>query len=229
MECIWRVDSRIVVNSSLHVHDASFLCIDPNDGLMRTHGNGSTIVSVLNCLSSHQCTELRELCQVSMSLPIAGYGLRPGCLQRIVRITMATREALARKLRGVVNLRRRRFVRRSAKPRSQARRHFQGRHCASNMMLMIAIDRWGANMAGSVSAAASLRHRVFRHSRTTIRKRTDHVIYNCDYIVHLVGTRPHYVVHNGWVHSYFSRSRACGRGDSVASGAPRHRIDFEAH
>ena len=107
---------------------------------MRTHGNARTIVPVLNYLSSHQCTELRELCQVSMSIPIAGYGLWPGCLQRIVRITMATREALARKLRELIslcqwqNLRRRRFVRRAAKPRSQARRHFQGRHCASNMI-----------------------------------------------------------------------------------------------
>ena len=47
---------------------------------------------------------VRELCQVSMSIPIAGYGLWPGCWQRIVRITMATREALARKVERVVKL-----------------------------------------------------------------------------------------------------------------------------
>lgn len=166
-----------------------------------------------------------------MSIPIAAYGLWPGRLQRIVRITMATRRALARKLRELLSscqwqvLRRRRFVRRAAKPRSQAHRYFQGRHYASSMMLMTALT----DIAGSDSARVSLRHRAFSHSRTPIRKRADHAVYNCDYIVCLVGTRPPYLVHNGRIHSCFARSRACGRGGSVASGTPRHRVDFQTH
>jgi hypothetical protein len=84
------------------------------------------------------------------------------------------------------------------------------------------------DIAGSFIARVSLRRRAFRHSRAPIRKRADHAIYNCDHIVSFVGARPAYLVHNGRIDSYFARRCACGCGGSVASGTPRHRIEFQA-
>jgi len=74
-----------------------------------------------------------------------------------------------------------------------------------------------------------LKHRVLSSAKVPIRKRADHAIYSCDYIVCLVGTRPPHLVHDGWLYSCVARSRTCSRGDSVASGPPCHRINIRVN
>jgi len=115
----------------------------------------------------------------------------------------------------------------ASRGRATCSRHAGRSFCAT-------VPRRGARtveseIAGSLIAPVSPRRRAFRHSRAPIRKGADHAIYTRDHIVSLVGPRPPYLVHNGRIDSYFARRCACGCGGSVASGTPRHRIEFQAH
>src|ERR1039457_3218001 len=103
------MESRIVVNSFVHVHDSSFLFINPDDSSMKAHGNGVPVVSLLSypriyhC--SHRIATVRETCQASISAQFTVCGrFRHECLHCIVRIAEATREFAARNVTGCLSL-----------------------------------------------------------------------------------------------------------------------------